>query len=171
MKNKITLIDFIKGTILSFILGFLATIPWILLATFTSFFVGFLGYLIGLAAYKGFVIGAGKAHKAAIFVIIPVILLAIPFSEIISFLLINRLDGFTFTFTGFLHYLFLPFILKQLLINISIGYFIAFLGAFGLIRNIFKYGALPTQDNSVAQTIPEIKPEPAPRSSNHSEEV
>ncbi|MCA9383002.1 hypothetical protein KC909_01430 [Candidatus Dojkabacteria bacterium] len=131
--NSLPLPKVLLGVILGIGFGFLGTIPWILVG-YLGFFVSILGFIIGIAAYKGFVLGAGKMHIAGIATILFVIMIAIPLSEITLLFIeglkleLTFMEALTATPEVFVMYIgdFIP--------NILLGYLFAFLGAWRVIK-------------------------------------
>lgn len=134
--SSISITEILTGTVASVIAGYLATIPWILLAYFTGFFVGWLGYLIGIGALFGFVFGAGKVHKVTFIVITLVILTAIPLAGYAEVLLYTISEGFIIDPLSYILISLEPDLIQQTLFNTVAGYVIAFLGAFSILRSL-----------------------------------
>jgi len=138
--DRLGLIEVLKGTAFSFFGGYLMTIPWILVSTFTGFFVGYLGYLIGLGALYGFVFGAQKVHKLAVPVVVVVIITAVPIAELTGIAI------------AFLQNSYIPYPLLVIetalfsdysgsfYISLIFGYIIAVAGTWSLIRSLLDEG-------------------------------
>ncbi len=132
-SEKIDSLEFIKGSIAAFIFGLIGTIPWILLSL-VGFIASIFGFVIALAALKGFILGAGKLHKSAIIVVVLVVLVAVPFAEIFLWFTSGLSAGYTVIDTLTL----LPVVIAEnigtTMLNVGIGYVFAFLGAWKVIR-------------------------------------
>lgn len=131
-SKKITFSELLMGVTLGAVFGLIAIIPWVIVSNL-GFFVSFLGYIIGLAVYKGFVLGAKKMHVLGNITIILVILLAIPFAEMIIILIQGIKYGFPFLFV--LQNTPIVFFdsLGDIGLNIVLGYVFAFLGSWRII--------------------------------------
>ena len=133
LAEKIDTIEFIKGSVAAFIFGLIGTIPWILLSL-VGFIASIFGFVIALAALKGFILGAGKLHKSALVVVVLVVLFAVPFAEIFLWFTSGLSEGFSVIDTLTL----LPVVIADnigpTLLNIGLGYVFAFIGAWKVIR-------------------------------------
>lgn len=123
----------LKGVVLGLLFGLVGAIPWILVGYF-GIFASFLGFLISLAAYRGFTLGAGKMHMVGILTIIVSVLLAVPFSEMVLLFIeglkygIPFMDALTLTPKIFFDNL------GDFFTSIVLGYVFAFLGSWRVLR-------------------------------------
>ena len=149
-SRNISFYEAIKGIILGVIFGLIAIIPWIIVSNL-GFFVSILGYIIGLAVYKGFVLGAQKMHVLGNITIILVILLAIPFAEMIIILIQGIKYGLPFLYvlqntpTVFFESL------GDIGLNIVLGYVFAFLGSWRILFYRQTAPATTPEKNVVSQ--------------------
>lgn len=136
--------------------GLVGVIPWTIVSIM-GWFVGWLGFLIGLAAKKGYEIGKGKETKAKGITILVVVLLAVLLAEYIGLSLsltwswmdmypeagfvVNLYDAFTQ----------LPLILMQdseilvtVIFDVILGWVFAILGVFSTLKQIFLSAKIAT---------------------------
>lgn len=118
-----------QGAVLASLYGAIAAIPWIVLSYF-GWLASIAGYLIGIAAFKGYEKGAGFFDRFGKVCILLVILAVVPAAEIIG-IFIAALNG-GYAFHEALIYAPLIFIeyIGDYVPNILVGYFMAGLGSF-----------------------------------------
>lgn len=119
----------VKGVILGVVFGLIATIPWIIV-TNSGWFVSLLGYLIGLATYKGFVLGAGKMHRLGRITIVLFVLIAIPLAEFVIIIMQGMQLGYSFAFVIANTPAIFIAGLGRIADSILMGYLFAFLGVY-----------------------------------------
>ena len=133
--ETLTAVETIRGIIFSFVFGYIATIPWIILS-YLGWFVGWLGYLIGLGAIYGFIFGTQKINKTAMPVVVIVVLTAIPLAEFIGIAVAMLTNGL-FPYPSFI----IDFALSSeysgsFFTSLFFGYIIAAAGTWSLVRNL-----------------------------------
>lgn len=131
-SKEISMEDILKGILLAIVFGLIGSIPWVIVSGL-GVFASYLGFVIAMAAYKGFVLGAGKMHSVGIVTIVIVVLLAIPFSEMV--LLFTEGLKYT-TLVSALRLTPIIFFenLGEFMPNILLGYLFAFLGSIRVIK-------------------------------------
>lgn len=134
--------NMLTGIIGAVLGGIIGAIPWAI-ASFNGWFVGWLGFLIGLAAKKGYELLKGKECKAKAVVIILVSILSVVLAEFagwtVAFMMevegATVMEGLQFT----LYFLSAdPEIQSSFIGNIVLGLVFAGLGIFDLVRGIFS---------------------------------
>ena len=141
-----------SGTVGAVIGGIIGAIPWAV-ASYFGWFVGWLGFLIGIAAKKGYELMKGKETKAKAVVIIITVVLAVIAAEYVS--LLTGLCSYLATDAEFagesysvlqvaqlLNYTLLTSseYLTSVLIDVALGLVFAGLGVFQTIKSIFVSG-------------------------------
>ena len=126
--------------------GVIGAIPWAIVGYF-GWFVGWLGFLIGIAAKKGYEIGKGRETKAKGITIIVVVICAVILAELAG--IIVSLTAAYMEYGAPLgdaivgSFLILPEVvadsevLPSVLFDIGLGLVFAFLGVFSTLRQIF----------------------------------
>lgn len=138
-----------SGTVGAVIGGIIGAIPWAV-ASYFGWFVGWLGFLIGIAAKKGYELMKGKETKAKAVVIIITVVLAVIAAEYVSLLtglcsyLANDAEfaGESYSVlqvAQLLNYTLLTSseYLTSVLIDVALGLVFAGLGVFQTIKSIF----------------------------------
>lgn len=132
-----------RGTLGAIIGGLLGAIPWII-AFYFGWFVGWLGLLIGAAARKGYELAGGRPCKAKLWIILATTLLCVIVGNFIGY----GVAWVALIATGELaiSYSDLPLVLLYMVIDgefwlaslgdIAMGFLFAFLGTFGIIREL-----------------------------------
>ncbi|MFQ5493089.1 MAG: hypothetical protein ACE5DX_02960 [Candidatus Dojkabacteria bacterium] len=133
--DELTFTETLKGTAFGFLGGYLMTIPWIVVSYF-GWFVGILGYLIGIGALYGFIFGSQKLHKSAIPVIIAVILTALPIAEFVGIAIAFVQNGVLPHPLSVISFALSPEYSGSLVTNLLVGYFIAGWGVWSLVRGL-----------------------------------
>ena len=133
--ETLTAVETIRGIIFSFVFGYIATIPWIILS-YLGWFVGWLGYLIGLGAIYGFIFGTQKINKTAMPVVVIVVLTAIPLAEFIGIAIVLLLGGRLPDPFTILDIAFFSDYSGSFYTSLLFGYIIAAAGAWSLIRSL-----------------------------------
>lgn len=132
-----------RGTLGAIVGSLLGTIPWII-AFYFGWFVGWLGLLIGAAARKGYELAGGKPCKAKLWIILVTTLLCVIVGNFIGYgvawvvLIANGELAISYSD--------LPLVLLDMatdgefwlasLGDIAMGFLFAFLGIFGIIREL-----------------------------------
>jgi len=123
MKNKF------KGVLFSILFGLVGTIPWIIISHF-GWVVSLAGYLIGLAAYTGYVKGNGSFDRVGKICLVIVILITIPFAELVNIFIAGLLEGLNFIQVALVLPYFIRWDIDHIAQNILLGYFMAALGTY-----------------------------------------
>lgn len=123
MKNRFT------GVLLATLFGILGSIPWIIIGYF-GWIASLGGYLIGLAAYKGYIMGNGIFDRFGKICIAIIILLVIPAAEMVNLFIAFLQQGIFFMDAA----MYTPSIflenITEFVPSILIGYVMAGLGTF-----------------------------------------
>lgn len=134
------------GVVGALIGGIVGTIPWIIVYML-GFFVGWLGFIIGIAANKGYEILGGKNSKAKPFIIIIVVIICVLLAQVTCEMieLYNYLqeEGVELGIIDMFRVLWETFIAeaeysRAVLGSVAMGLIFAGLGTFGLIKNMMK---------------------------------
>lgn len=134
------------GALLGALIG---AIPWVLVSTFTGFFVGWLGFLVGYAACLGYrALGGLRSTRAAMTVILLVSVLALLGADLASNMLVLCTDpgwqrsaaryGIPVARLAF-DSLMMPENWHLILPNLLVGMLIGLLGVFSARLHVLKY--------------------------------
>lgn len=126
--------------------GIIGTIPWVIVFML-GYFVGWLGFVIGIAANKGYEIFGGKNSRVKPFIIIIIVIICVLLAQVtcemidlhnylqaegIEVNIIDMLKGLGEIFVNDTEYR------QSVIINVLMGFIFAGLGVFGLIKKMMK---------------------------------
>lgn len=123
----------LRGVLLSIILGFAATIPWIIIGYF-GWVASIAGWLIGLAAYKGYTQETGFLDRTGKICVALVIVSAIPLSEFILTLIEFLKFGYPLAESIILTPIYMANFIGDYLPSILLGYLMAALGTYKFFK-------------------------------------
>jgi len=119
--------------------GIVGAIPWIIVSSF-GWFVGWLGFLIGKAALKGYTLCKGRLGKATPWIIAGVTVFCVLLAEFVSFSLMIYIqasqEGIPFSLDLLLLILTAEGVPGEILLNVGIGIVIALVGISPLFKGI-----------------------------------
>lgn len=135
-----------RGALGAVLGGMVGAIPWAI-AYVLGFFVGWLGFLIGIAAQKGYTLLGGKIRKPTVFILAVSVILGVLFGQLLGdcfeigkYILAG--DAYGATLADIPHFLIKlfenPDYVSSFLVNSVIGLVFAALGVFSLFRQILK---------------------------------
>lgn len=123
----------LRGVLLSIILGLAATIPWIIIGYF-GWVASIAGWLIGLAAYKGYTQETGFFDRTGKICVALVIISAIPLSELILTLIEFLKLGYPLAESIILTPIYMVNFIGDYLPSILLGYLMAALGTYKFFK-------------------------------------
>lgn len=129
--------NYIKGSIGAFLGGLIASIPWILVSYFFSLMASILGYLIGWAALKSYILFKGKIGKATPWIIGFITVFCVIIAQFIDLGLYFYKYGFDYLYLG--NYIIAytdPEIRVDIFKDLAISIFMALLGFYSIFKNL-----------------------------------
>ena len=134
MKNK----NYGLGILGALIGGIIGSIPWIVIALTTNFFIGWLGFVIGISALYGYKKLGGIEDKYAKWIILGATVISVIFAQFFTvFFQIYQL-GYEVSLDNTIIIFQDGEFVKAFLTDIAIGLVIAFLGIKSLFDNLGK---------------------------------
>lgn len=136
----------VTGTVGAFLGAIVGAIPWAI-AYYFGWFVAWLGFLVGIAAKKGYELLNGKESRAKGIAVIIATIFGVIFAESAAIMVAVGVawaqEGITFSIFDIAYSYFYALatdssILVDILIDTALGLVFAFLGIWSTIRDIFK---------------------------------
>jgi hypothetical protein len=123
------------GLILAGVFGIIGAIPWIVIGYF-GWYASIAGFIIGIAAAKGYEMGNGSMDIIGKIAIAILIILIVPIADItggVAYLILNQGFGFVDAISIAIDYYLTDF--ASFLPALGVGYLMAFLGTYSIFKS------------------------------------
>jgi mannose/fructose/N-acetylgalactosamine-specific phosphotransferase system component IID len=125
--------NYLMGTTGALLGGIIGTIPWILVEVTTQFFIGWLGYLIGISSLYGYRKLGGNETIKSKWIILGATIFSVFFAECVTTLIYLYQEGYDPSISNLLILFQDSSFVKGFMLNVGVGLLIAFFG----IKSIF----------------------------------